>query len=209
VLSFRLPLMQICIRGILLLWNNYLLKNDKKILTIKINSAILGINYDRIMWKNKMERIEFMNQEKLIRFTSVLLEFMFYSGILVIVTLPFSLRLLSQYSFVWIGEYYVLLLVVFMPAGVFGILIIRNLVKMMRTVKEKNCFVIQNVASLKRMGIYSFIISFLFLMIILFRPTPATVMVILTFFIAGLFCFVLAFVFKEAIQYKEENELMI
>ncbi|MCF2569441.1 DUF2975 domain-containing protein, partial [Mediterraneibacter glycyrrhizinilyticus] len=40
-------------------------------------------------------------------------------------------------------------------------------------------------------------------------PTPATFIIILTFFIAGLFSYVLSFVFSEAIRYKEENDLTI
>ena len=40
-------------------------------------------------------------------------------------------------------------------------------------------------------------------------PTPATFVIILTFFIAGLFSYVLSMVFAEAVRYKEENDLTI
>ena len=40
-------------------------------------------------------------------------------------------------------------------------------------------------------------------------PTPATFIIVLTFFIAGLFSHVLSMVFSEAIRYKEENDLTI
>lgn len=150
-----------------------------------------------------------MNQKRLIKFTRFLLEFMFYSGIIVVVTLPFSLRWLGSYFLLFREEYYIPMLVVTLVAGIFAILILGQLKKMMKTVLENNCFVTSNVISLKRMGVYSFVITIAFLIKILFRLTPATLIIIPTFFIAGLFCYVLAFVFKEAVQYKEENDFTI
>jgi len=134
---------------------------------------------------------------------------MFYSGIIVVVTLPFSLRWLGSYFLLFREEYYIPMLVVTLVAGIFAILILGQLKKMMKTVLENNCFVTSNVISLKRMGVYSFVITIAFLIKILFRLTPATLIIIPTFFIAGLFCYVLAFVFKEAVQYKEENDFTI
>lgn len=40
-------------------------------------------------------------------------------------------------------------------------------------------------------------------------PTPATGVIVLVFFIASLFCEVLAYVFDKAVNYKEENDLTI
>lgn len=80
---------------------------------------------------------------------------------------------------------------------------------MMRTVMQKNCFIHENVKSLEMMGITSAVIVLLFFIKCFFLPTPATFIVVLTFFIAGLFSEVLSFVFREAIRYKEENDLTI
>jgi hypothetical protein len=151
-----------------------------------------------------------MHQDKVVKFTRFLLVFMFYGGIISVVTLPFSLRWLERYFlFLRMDELYLPMLIVFFTAGTFGVLILHQLSRMMKTVIKRNCFVLSNVTSLKRMGVYSFIISVAFLAKVLFRSTPATMIIILTFFVAGLFCYVLAFVFREAIQYKEENELTI
>ena len=151
-----------------------------------------------------------MHQEKLIKFTRVLLIFMFYSGIVCIISLPLSLRWLERYFlFLRIDELYFQMLVVLTIAGIFGVLILHQLMKMMTTVVENNSFVYSNVTSLKKMGVFSFVISATFLVKLFFRSTPATMILVLTFFVAGLFCYVLAFVFSEAIQYKEENELTI
>ena len=63
--------------------------------------------------------------------------------------------------------------------------------------------------SLKRMGKCSFLIALLSVVRLPLAPTPATVVIIIVFSIAGLFCFVLCQVFEKAVQYKEENDLTI
>ena len=150
-----------------------------------------------------------MYGEKLIRMTKLMLDGMFYCGIAVIVTLPLSLRYAGRHYSRAFQEYYVLMLLIFAAAGVCGIVIIGELRKMMRTVEQKNCFVSENVKSLEVMGITSAVIVALFFVKCFFLPTPATFIIVLTFFTAGLFSGVLSFVFREAIRYKEENDLTI
>lgn len=101
------------------------------------------------------------------------------------------------------------MLTIFALSGICGIVIIGQLRKMMYTVIQKNCFVYENVKSLKVMGITSSVIVVLFFMKCFFLPTPASFIIVLTFFIAGLFSEVLSFVFRDAIRYKEENDLTI
>ena len=59
------------------------------------------------------------------------------------------------------------------------------------------------------MGKAAFIIAAAFIVKVFAVPTPATFVIILTFFIAGLFSHVLSLVFAEAVRYKEENDLTI
>lgn len=150
-----------------------------------------------------------IHEEKLIQITKILLDIMFYSGILVIVTLPLTLKYAGAHYSAAFQEYYILMLIIFALAGICGIIIVGQLRKMMRTVAQKNCFVYENVKSLKVMGIASAVIVLLFFIKCFFLPTPATFIIVLTFFIAGLFSEVLSFVFGEAIRYKEENDLTI
>ena len=150
-----------------------------------------------------------MYGEKLIRMTKLMLDGMFYCGIAVIVTLPLSLRYAGRHYSRAFQEYYILMLVIFAASGVCGTAIIGELRKMMRTVIQKNCFVYENVKSLEVMGITSAVIVLLFFIKCFFLPTPATFIVVLTFFIAGLFSKVLSFVFREAVRCKEENDLTI
>lgn len=150
-----------------------------------------------------------MNQKKLIKFTNLLLGIMFYSGIVVILGLPFILKLAGKYYSPSITEKFWPMMIIYIIAGVCGLIIVKQLWKMIRTVINQDCFVDNNVKSLNLMGKVSFVISILFILKLFFLPTPATFVIILTFFIAGIFSHVLACVFKEAVRYKKENDLTI
>ena len=80
---------------------------------------------------------------------------------------------------------------------------------MFRTVLKGDCFVYDNVVSLQRMGTYSFMIAAISLVRNIMYLTNAMSVVILVFVVAGLFSKVLAFVFEDAVRYKEENDLTI
>lgn len=149
-----------------------------------------------------------MNQ-RMIRFTKVVLDIMFYSGWVVFFTLPLSLKFLGKYYSGIINEYFLFMLAVFGASGIFGILIIRQLRRMMKTVIQESCFVYENVKSLNTMAVLSLCIVVMFFIKICVIPTPATGVIVLVFFIASLFCEVLAHVFEQAVNYKEENDLTI
>lgn len=149
-----------------------------------------------------------MKKESIIRITKYLLDFMYFAGMVITVSLPFSLK--------WLGKllpametHYTEFVIIFFVLGLLAIAIIGELRKMFRTVLADNCFVAENVVSLQRMGTYSFMIALVSLVRTIIYVTPAMLAVILVFVIAGLFSKVLAFVFDRAVQYKEENDLTI
>lgn len=150
-----------------------------------------------------------MNKKGIVTFTKYLLDVMFYSGILVLVLLPVILKMAGRYYSKDVLEHYFLLLAVYALAGICGLMIVYHLRKMIRTVISQDCFVGSNTKSLRLMGKAAFIIAAVFLVKIFRVPTPATFVIILTFFIAGLFSHVLSLVFSEAVRYKEENDLTI
>ncbi|HJA65662.1 hypothetical protein B5F07_15540 [Lachnoclostridium sp. An169] len=150
-----------------------------------------------------------MKQSRLIPFTKYFLDFMFFTGLLVVITLPLTLNLAGKYFSQSIRENYWGMLIILGLSGICGLLIVYELRKVMKTVVKKDCFVDNNIKSLKIMGRVSFCICVLFLIKIFFLPTPATFIIVLTFFIAGLFSHVLSLVFAEAVRFKEENDLTI
>lgn len=149
-----------------------------------------------------------MKKEMLIKGTKYILDFMFWGGIAVTATLPFSLKLLGEYI-THLAENYKEAVVIYFVLGIAAVKIIWELRKMFKTVLEKNCFVQENVTSLQKMGKWSFFIVLMSLVRTFVYMTIAMGVVILVFVIAGLFSFVLAFVFEEAIGYKEENDFTI
>lgn len=145
---------------------------------------------------------------KIIRFTKWILDFLFYSGIFTCVTLFGWIRLYSGYN-IYFETYLYPLYVLFLLSGILAVLIIYELRKMFRTVLADDCFVMANVHSLKRMGTYSFGIAGVTAVRLLLYITPAVLIVLLVFVIAGLFSKVLAYVFDRAVSYKLENDLTI
>ena len=133
---------------------------------------------------------------------------MFYAGILVAATLPFSIGLYARYNSYFANNYIAMVLLFFF-SGVFAILIIYELRKMFCSVINDDCFVEENVVSLRRMGTYSFIIALITAGRLFIYITPAVMIVILVFVITGLFSKVLSRVFDKAVTYKLENDLTI
>ncbi len=149
-----------------------------------------------------------MENKFLSKFTKFCLDFMFYSGILVTVTVPVTFRFLKEYV-PNIGQHYVAMCIIFMVCGVLALWIIYYLRKIFATILKEDCFVEENVTALKRMGIASFLISAVFLLRLFVAITSGALVVILVFFIAGLFSMVLAQVFAQAVYYKQENDFTI
>ena len=150
-----------------------------------------------------------MKYERIKKLTKLILDIMFFTGIIVLITLPIWLRFAGTHYSKDIENHYLAMVIVFAVSGLNGLLIVNELRKMMKTVLEANCFVEDNVKSLRRMARYSLVISIFFFIKVLLVPTPANLIIILVFFIAALFSVVLSCVFQEAVNYKDENDLTI
>lgn len=141
-------------------------------------------------------------------FTKGMLDFLFYAGILTTLLVPAMIRGYGRYNR-YFRENVLQLSVIFILAGIFAVLIIYELRKIFKTVLEDDCFVEENVVSLRKMGTYSFFIAAITSLRIFLYLTPAVMVVVLVFIIAGLFSKVLSQVFAKAVQYKLENDLTI
>lgn len=151
-----------------------------------------------------------MKRETVAVFTKYLLDIMFFAGIVVTLTLPWSVKLVAQYiHFEDFEDRYMEMVSIYFVLGILAVLILGELRKMFRTVLKNDCFVRENVVSLQRMGTYSFIIAAVCLLRMLLYMTVAILVLVLVFVIAGLFSKVLAFVFDKAVDYKLENDLTI
>ena len=140
--------------------------------------------------------------------TKYLLDFMFYAGIVVTVTLPFSIKKIGE-KMPKLVEHYEEVVIIYFVLGIAALVLIRELRRIFRTVLNENCFVQENVVSLRKMGNWSFFIALMLIVRSIVYVTVAAATTILVFVIAGLFSKVLACVFEKAVQYKEENDLTV
>lgn len=147
-------------------------------------------------------------KNRLTLFTKFMLDFMYFAGYVVIITLPASIRFYGTMNSYFKENFYSLC-VIFFLSGVFAIIIVQQLLRMIRKVIDDDCFIRENVVSLEKMSIYSFFIAVITACRLFIYLTPAVLIVILVFVIAGLFSRVLAGVFDKAVTYKLENDLTI
>ncbi len=145
---------------------------------------------------------------RLVRFTKWLLDVMFVAGIGITLGIPVIFYVIGGYIEAF-RKYYLIQCALYMVSGVLALALVAQLRKIFATVLKDQAFVWGNAVSLKRMGKCSFLIALLSVVRLPLAPTPATVVIIIVFSIAGLFCFVLCQVFEKAVQYKEENDLTI
>ncbi len=140
--------------------------------------------------------------------TKYLLDFMFFTGILVTITLPISIKFIGA-CFPCLVEHYEESVMIYFVLGVSAVVLLRELRRIFKTVLDNNCFVWENVISLRKMGNWSFFIAVMSMVRSIVYVTIAMAVVMFVFVIAGLFSKVLAGVFEEAVKYKQENDLTI
>ena len=145
---------------------------------------------------------------KLIRMTKLLLDFMFFTGTLVTALMFFIIKFYGRFN-TYFRENTISLTILFSVSGIFAVLVIFELRRIFKTVIADDCFITENVTSLRRMGTYSFLIALITALRLIMYITPGIIVVVLVFLIAGLFSKVLSQVFDKAITYKLENDLTI
>lgn len=156
------------------------------------------------------EREGRMENKKLIwtKGTKYLLDFMFYGGILVTASLPWSIRWIGK-QLPYLIEHYEESVIIYFVLGIAAVKLLWELRKIFKTVLAENCFVRENVVSLQKMGNWSFFIALMSGVRSIVYMTIAMGVVILVFLIAGLFSKVLSLVFEQAVAYKEETDWTI
>lgn len=131
-------------------------------------------------------------KKKLTMYTKFLLDFMFFAGIVVTVSLPFSIKVIGR-QLPRLVEHYEETVIIYFVLGVSAAVLLRELRRIFKTVLEENCFVQENVASLRKMGNWSFFIALMSAVRSVVYLTIAMGVVIFVFVIAGLFSKVLAY----------------
>ncbi|MBQ8002239.1 MAG: DUF2975 domain-containing protein [Clostridia bacterium] len=136
------------------------------------------------------------------------IEIMFYAGIVCTVAVPFTIGNLIRY-FSYSPQSEAVYRVTLTLAGIFAVYILFNIKKMYKTLLDGSPFVDENVASFRRMALAAAIICVIFVVQAILAFTIGSVTIALIFAIACLFCLTLKDLFKQAINYKVENDLTI
>lgn len=139
----------------------------------------------------------------------ILLDLILLGGLCIFIGLPFFLK---WYFHILAGcnkENYYFLLVFLYFTGFFALWILHKVRKILKTLNRRNPFMLDNVISLKRISADCFVISFAYIIKTLCYNSVLTIVIFMVFIIGGFFIIIMAEVFKQAIEYKEETDLTI
>jgi len=187
----------------LLFYGINLSKNDKYILTNKKKHAILEkIETERNVWV--------MYQKSVVHYIAkVVIDVLFYLSIVCVVAVPFA----AKFLFAWINygeEWYLpFFAAVIFLSGVGCVYILFNLKQMYRSLLVGDPFVHENVGHFRKMAVVCFAIAVLYILKCIFLFTVAAAVIAVIFVVGCLFCLTLKDLFKQAINFKTENELTI
>jgi len=140
--------------------------------------------------------------------TRVCVDILFYVGIICCLLVPFSKPWLIKY-FGFASKTASLMIIVLVLSGILSVYILLQLKIIFRTLLVGNPFIMTNVMCLRKISIASILISIIYVGKCLFSFTIATLVIIVIFIIASLFCLTLKDLFKQAIYYKDENDLTV
>lgn len=138
-----------------------------------------------------------------------ILDFVFLGGLGILITLPFVLKWYMNTLFRTSSENYYFLLGFLYLTGIVCLGLVNEIRKIFKTLNRRNPFMMDNVKSLNRIGWSCFVIAVAYILKIFLYNSVLTVIITMVFIIAGLFAVVLAEVFRQAIEVKEENDLTI
>ncbi len=154
--------------------------------------------------------MRFVGKYSLSFFVKILLLIVMAVTVLTIVFLPWVVEMYLKIDYgIYDTHARTVLLIFSYPCGICTLLIENELRRMFKTLENKNPFVERNVKSLNRMGCLMIIVFAMFVFKIIMLNTIMTMLSTFAIIIVAILCFVLADVFKQAVIYKQENDLTI
>jgi len=137
--------------------------------------------------------------------TKVIVDIMFYGGILCCAALPFAMPKLANilgYDQSMVMPFTVVLL----SSGLCALYILLQLKAMFKTMLGGDPFISANVSCLTKCSIASFLIAIIYIIKLIFWFTIASATFVIIFVLLGLFCLTLKDVFKQAIELKNKSD---
>jgi membrane protease YdiL (CAAX protease family) len=135
--------------------------------------------------------------------TKILIDIMFFGGIVACAALPFILpSMLTTLS----AEFRVTYTIILLAAGLCSIYILFQLKRMFKTLLGGNPFVTENVVCLRKCAVAGALIALIFVVRIAFFFTIAAAIIVIIFAMLSLFCLTIKDLFKQAVAYKEDAD---
>jgi hypothetical protein len=147
----------------------------------------------------------------LYNFTKVIIDIMFYAGIVVCVLLPFLFYKIDGFEKIFELPRQIKLqgLIVLEIAGIMSVFALNQIRQIFKTLVNANPFIIENVKYLRKIAFIAFVVAIDFVAKSAFWLSIGNCVIVVIFIVAGLFCLVLADVFEQAVNYKQEADLTI
>ncbi|MCL2852727.1 MAG: DUF2975 domain-containing protein [Defluviitaleaceae bacterium] len=139
------------------------------------------------------------------RITKILVDIMFFGGILVCVALPFVMPTIME-SYAYASGGTAPSTIILVASGWCSVYILYQFKLMFKTLIGKEPFVHQNVSCFRKCGVASFLISIIYFVRLVIGFTIASAIITVIFAMLGLFSLTMKDVFKQAVFYKEEND---
>ena len=137
----------------------------------------------------------------------VVLQIIFIMGIFVVILLPIWLK--AYCTYININLEYIPALILLYISGIPGLIIVYEFIKMFGTLEKNNPFINENVKHLKNCSICSLIIAIEYFIGIFATKAVFSIVAVGVFTVAWLGLYILSELLKQAIEYKEENDLTI
>ncbi|MDF2536328.1 MAG: hypothetical protein K0R18_2490 [Bacillales bacterium] len=147
-------------------------------------------------------------KNKLSVYTNKVLTVISYLGLVILVTLPWSLKKFFPDE-IEEGIFYWYMLITLYIAGSLACFIIRELVSILKSIINDNPFTYEIANNLKTISTLSIVIALLFLVKCFIFPTLYTFVVTIVFAIIGLMTQLFSELFKLATDVKNENDFTI
>ena len=152
------------------------------------------------------KEVFFMGKTRVIHYvTKVLVDIMFYGGIVACVVIPFLLPQLMAFIGVSM-RFQTAYTVILLSSGICSVYIVYQLKCMFKTLLGGNPFVMKNVSCLRKCAVASALIALIFAVRLSLWFTFAAAIIVVIFSLLSLFSITIKDLFKQAVAYKEETD---
>ena len=149
-----------------------------------------------------------LGENSISSFVNILLKIILVLGIVVIICLPMLLNWYINYFPINHVNYYPMLVVLYL-SGIVALFAILRFIKLFETLKNNTPFIMENVKNFKAISICCLVIAAIYLIGIFVFKSAFVLVIFIMFTIAYLAFLIMAELFKQAVEYKEENDLTI